>query len=110
MATTDREWVALSKTARTRLFRVRYIADRDGYRCWYCEIPFYEYGEVTIEHEIPRSAGGTDALTNLRLACKPCNAAKGGIHGPKSYNPGMPAKPNHPVSLYPLNRRRELTA
>jgi 5-methylcytosine-specific restriction endonuclease McrA len=47
-----------------------------GNQCWYCQRHFPD-GLLTIEHLIPRSQGGTNALTNLRLACEPCNAAEG---------------------------------
>ncbi len=33
--------------------------------------------EVTVEHIVPRTHGGTDALENLALACARCNAQKG---------------------------------
>ena len=32
---------------------------------------------VTIEHILPRTAGGTDDVANLALACARCNASKG---------------------------------
>lgn len=35
---------------------------------------------VTIEHIVPRSAGGTNALDNLALACAGCNHEKGRRH------------------------------
>lgn len=34
-------------------------------------------GEVTLEHIVPRSHGGTDDLENLGLACARCNHGKG---------------------------------
>ncbi|AGC47968.1 HNH endonuclease domain-containing protein [Myxococcus stipitatus DSM 14675] len=35
---------------------------------------------ATIEHILPRTAGGTDALENLGLACARCNQGKGSRH------------------------------
>lgn len=32
---------------------------------------------ATLDHVVPRSRGGTDAITNLQLACSRCNQAKG---------------------------------
>lgn len=32
---------------------------------------------VTVEHIVPRTHGGTDALPNVALACARCNGAKG---------------------------------
>jgi 5-methylcytosine-specific restriction endonuclease McrA len=37
---------------------------------------------ATIEHIIPRTHGGTDALENLGLACARCNQGKGTRHDP----------------------------
>lgn len=37
---------------------------------------------ATIEHIVPQTAGGTDALTNLALACARCNHGKGRRHDP----------------------------
>jgi 5-methylcytosine-specific restriction endonuclease McrA len=39
--------------------------------------------EVTVEHIIPRSAGGGDELLNLGLACARCNHLKGVRHDSK---------------------------
>ncbi|MDC0710109.1 HNH endonuclease [Stigmatella sp. ncwal1] len=38
---------------------------------------------ATIEHIIPRTHGGTDALENLGLACARCNQGKGSRHDPR---------------------------
>jgi 5-methylcytosine-specific restriction endonuclease McrA len=36
--------------------------------------------QATIEHIVPRTHGGTDALENLGLACARCNMQKGYRH------------------------------
>ena len=36
-------------------------------------------GRLTIEHIVPRAAGGTDDPANLCLACRPCNQRRGGV-------------------------------
>ncbi len=33
-----------------------------------------------IDHIIPRKAGGTHDLDNLRVLCKPCNLKKGALN------------------------------
>lgn len=43
-----------------------------GHRCYYCAADLRRYRS-------PRSRGGTDALANLVLACRPCGEAKGGL-------------------------------
>jgi len=42
--------------------------------CPYCGAS----GATHVDHIVPRSDGGTDDLSNLILACGPCNFAKGG--------------------------------
>lgn len=41
---------------------------------------------ATIEHILPRNHGGTDALTNLAIACARCNSEKGVRHDHKPRN------------------------
>lgn len=50
------------------------VMARDGQRCVYCgsiEGPFH------FDHLYPVSRGGSNAATNIVLACAPCNLAKG---------------------------------
>lgn len=35
------------------------------------------YEDMTVDHIIPRSKGGTDRWENLQLMCGPCNVEKG---------------------------------
>ena len=58
----------------------RALALRDGASCFYCgrQLATGEpFSRPTIEHVVPVSRGGSNALENLVLACKPCNLAKG---------------------------------
>lgn len=60
---------------------------RDGRQCQHCNrrvrIVKLKAGErqpkdmATEDHVIPRSAGGSDDLANLLLACFPCNNDRG---------------------------------
>ena len=34
-------------------------------------------GDITLDHKVSRSEGGTDHIDNLQLAHEPCNQAKG---------------------------------
>jgi 5-methylcytosine-specific restriction endonuclease McrA len=47
-------------------------------RCWYCGVLLAKE-ESTLDHVIPRSAGGRTRLGNLVLACKSCNMRKGSL-------------------------------
>ena len=44
--------------------------------CGGCEI-FFPFRNMTIDHKIPRSKGGTDHFENLWLLCGACNSLKG---------------------------------
>lgn len=53
------------------------VRKRDGTQCFYCDYPFTEEFPPTLEHLLPVSAGGTDHISNIVLACDPCNKAVG---------------------------------
>ena len=44
--------------------------------CGGCEI-FFPFRNLTIDHKVPRSKGGTDHFDNLWLLCGACNSMKG---------------------------------
>ena len=48
------------------------VLDRDDYTCWLCGGPATE-----VDHLFPKAHGGRDKLSNLRAACRTCNAVKG---------------------------------
>ncbi|MBV8610052.1 MAG: HNH endonuclease, partial [Singulisphaera sp.] len=51
-----------------------YLLEKWGRTCAYCskaDVP------LQVEHIQPRSKGGTDRVSNLTLACAPCNRRKG---------------------------------
>lgn len=57
---------------------------RDGDNCWICGEPMrFAPGNgldpefATLDHVIPKSRGGTAALSNLKLAHGRCNLARG---------------------------------
>ncbi|WP_333428219.1 HNH endonuclease [Microcoleus sp. F4-D5] len=47
-----------------------------GNRCHWCNKSMQK-SERTIEHLLPKSRGGSNALSNLRLACFSCNNSRG---------------------------------
>ena len=49
------------------------IRERDGYTCQMCGLE-----GNSVDHIIPRSAGGSDEEWNLQCLCTKCNSAKGG--------------------------------
>lgn len=44
--------------------------------CYYCTKVFF-ISQLTIEHLLPLTLGGTSADSNIALACAPCNQEKG---------------------------------
>lgn len=62
---------------KSRRVRVQLLLERDGNRCYYCELEFDNENRPTIDHVRPRSKGGTNHPANLVLACSPCNNDKG---------------------------------
>lgn len=57
-------------------FSRRNIFERDANVCQYCGKKF-ERGELTLDHIVPRSRGGTGTWENIVLACLDCNIRKG---------------------------------
>lgn len=50
-----------------------YLLEKWGRQCAYCEA---RDTPLEIEHIVPRSAGGSDRISNLTLACHDCNTEK----------------------------------
>ena len=54
------------------------VAARANHRCEYCQAPEAAFNlAFEVEHVVPLSRGGVDALENLALACRSCNLHKG---------------------------------
>lgn len=64
------------KTSRQVKFNKTNLCIRDEHTCQYCMKKF-DTKNLTMEHVIPRSAGGKTNWTNIACACGPCNTAKG---------------------------------
>jgi 5-methylcytosine-specific restriction endonuclease McrA len=59
----------------------RLVAARDGLRCHWCrrvlkEPPCSDDERATLEHLVSQDAGGGNDLSNLVLACRPCNLTR----------------------------------
>lgn len=69
----------ISKTGSKR----KKLYDRQNGQCYYCDKHCVMDGALnhpdtaTIEHLIPKSEGGTRALSNLVMACQECNRLRG---------------------------------
>jgi len=51
-----------------------YLLEKWGRRCAYC---LKECVPLEVEHIRPKSHGGSNRVSNLTLACRPCNVSKG---------------------------------
>ncbi|MDZ4672167.1 MAG: RNA-guided endonuclease IscB [Phototrophicales bacterium] len=51
-----------------------YLLEKFGRKCVYCGIKDVP---LEIEHIVPKSRGGSNRVSNLTLACHPCNQQKG---------------------------------
>ena len=53
-----------------------YLLEKWGRKCAYCGA---EHTPLEMEHIHPKSKGGSDSVSNLTLACRPCNQRKGAM-------------------------------
>jgi 5-methylcytosine-specific restriction endonuclease McrA len=56
-------------------FTKRSVLSRDQHTCQYCGL---QSRDLTLDHVIPRTAGGTTVWNNVVACCKRCNTKKGG--------------------------------
>ena len=55
---------------------IKILIDRDGDACKFCS-KGVSVNNVSIDHKIPRSKGGSGSIDNLQLMHKECNSRKG---------------------------------
>jgi 5-methylcytosine-specific restriction endonuclease McrA len=87
-------------------FSRRNVFKRDHYTCQYCNVqPGTE--ELSIDHVIPRSHGGTSTWENCVLACVACNKRKAD-RTPQQAGMKLRRPPVHPTwkPLYAAHRVR----
>lgn len=65
--------------ARVRSKRTReQVFGEDGWKCAYCllDLTTVPRAYVTVDHVLPRSAGGSNDVTNLLTSCHMCNSRR----------------------------------
>ena len=70
------------------------VFKRDSHLCQYCG----SKGDLSLDHVLPRSRGGSSSWKNLVTACKPCNTRKGD-ETPEEANMPLASKPFKPSYL-----------
>jgi 5-methylcytosine-specific restriction endonuclease McrA len=71
-----------------------YLLEKFQRRCVYCRCADTAF---EIDHVVPRSRGGSDAVSNLVLSCHTCNTAKGNRTGAEFGHPEVEAKARLPL-------------
>jgi len=66
-------YVHVPRDAHRRKITRRAVFARDGWACQYCG----SRSNLTVDHVIPRSKGGSSSWENIVASCAPCNRRKG---------------------------------
>jgi 5-methylcytosine-specific restriction endonuclease McrA len=86
-------YVRLPRDAHRRKITRRAVFARDGWECQYCGCR----SQLTVDHVIPRSKGGTSDWENIVASCAPCNRRKGDLL-PRQANMHPRRAPSRPHS------------
>lgn len=79
------------------------IYKRDNYECVYCGCG--DVKQLTLDHVIPQSKGGSNSWDNLVTACKKCNSEKADLTT-KEWNGSetpIPQRPHHLMLMKKLD-------
>ena len=73
-----RSWKPVDRKRKALRAKKAKIAARDGKKCFVHNAKM-TFDELTIEHLLSFSHGGTDNINNLALVCDPCNKELGNL-------------------------------
>lgn len=65
------EWRRVAKAVLSQWVAV------NGYHCPGYGVPSHSAEKLTVDHVVPKAAGGTDHPSNLSVLCRSCNSRKG---------------------------------
>src|SRR5579884_964477 len=68
-------YVRIPRDTHRRKITRRAVFARDNWTCQYCG----SRSNLTVDHVIPRSKGGTSSWDNIVASCAPCNRRKGDL-------------------------------
>ena len=88
-------------------FRKRVLFNRDDWSCQYCGKKL-GWGNVTIDHVLPKCRGGKTTWKNCVVCCKNCNKVKG-ARLPHEVNMSLLKKPVEPriMHFWNLNDKKD---
>jgi 5-methylcytosine-specific restriction endonuclease McrA len=72
-----------------------YRLEKFGRTCAYCGATGLP---LQVEHIVPKARGGTNRVSNLTIACEPCNQAKGSRTAAEFGHPDVQAQAQRPLS------------
>ena len=84
-------YVKIPRDTHKRKITRRAVFARDGWACQYCG----SRSNLTVDHVIPRSKGGSSNWENIVASCAPCNRRKGD-HLPERANMHPRRQPTAP--------------
>jgi 5-methylcytosine-specific restriction endonuclease McrA len=92
-------YVNIPRDAHRRKITRRAVFARDRWTCQYCG---HERGNLTVDHVIPRSRGGSSSWENIVTCCAPCNRRKGNrLPGQVNMTPRRkPKAPNPTIFIH----------
>ena len=62
--------------SKTKRWILNTLINRDGNDCYLCLEKIINKKDMTIDHLVAKSKGGSDDITNLRIAHEKCNQDK----------------------------------
>jgi len=71
-----------------------YLLEKFGRKCVYCGA---ENIPLQVEHIVPKARGGSNQVSNLTLACEPCNKKKGSQTAEEFGHPKVQAQAKKPL-------------
>ena len=64
---------------------IKYMKNKTEGKCYCCKTRIIHFMRFDIGHNIPKSRGGSDNITNLRPICRPCNTGMGNRYTIEEY-------------------------
>ena len=85
-------YVRIPRDTHRRKITRRAVFARDDWTCQYCG----SRSNLTVDHVVPRSKGGTSSWDNIVASCAPCNRRKGNA-SPRQAGMSLNRPPAHPA-------------